>query len=54
MLPVLIVVVILWWLLARQFRSAGGTGSVLSFGKARAKLHIEGAVERHVRPGGRH
>ena len=41
MVPVLIVVVILWWLLARQFRSASGTGSVLSFGKARAKLHTK-------------
>ena len=41
MVPVLIIVVILWWLLARQFRSAGGTGSVLSFGKARAKLHTK-------------
>jgi cell division protease FtsH len=40
-LPVLIIVVILWWLLARQFRSAGGTGSVLSFGKSHAKLHIK-------------
>jgi cell division protease FtsH len=40
-LPVVILVVILWWLLARQFRSAGGAGSVLSFGKARAKLHTK-------------
>src|SRR5208283_675858 len=41
MLPVLLVVILLWWLLAKQFRSAGGTGSVLSFGKARAKLHTK-------------
>ena len=39
LLPILIILFILWYLLARQFRSAGGAGSVLSFGKARAKLH---------------
>jgi cell division protease FtsH len=39
--PVLIIIVILWWVLARQFRSSGGAGSVLSFGKARAKLHVK-------------
>ena len=41
LLPILLIVFILWWLLARQFRSAGGAGSVLSFGKARARLHTK-------------
>ena len=41
LLPILLIVFILWYLLARQFRSAGGAGSVLSFGKARAKLHTK-------------
>ena len=40
-LPVVGLVLLLWWLLARQFRSAGGAGSVLSFGKSRAKLHTK-------------
>lgn len=39
LLPILLIVLFLWFFLARQFRSAGGTGSVLSFGKARARLH---------------
>jgi len=41
LLPILFIVFIIWYLLARQFRSAGGTGSVLSFGKARARLHTK-------------
>ena len=40
-LPFLLIVLFLWFLLARQFRSAGGAGSVLSFGKARARLHTK-------------
>ena len=39
LLPVLLIVVILWYLLARQFRGAGGAGGVLAFGKSRARLH---------------
>jgi cell division protease FtsH len=39
LLPILAIGLILWWFMARQFRSAGGAGSVLSFGKARARLH---------------
>ena len=41
LLPILLILFILWYLLARQFRSAGGAGSVLSFGKARARLHTK-------------
>jgi cell division protease FtsH len=40
-LPILLIVFFLWFFLARQFRSAGGTGGVLSFGKARARLHTK-------------
>ena len=39
LLPILLILLIIWFFLARQLRSAGGTGSVLSFGKARARLH---------------
>jgi cell division protease FtsH len=38
-LPILLIVLFLWFFLARQFRSAGGAGGVLSFGKSRARLH---------------
>jgi len=40
-LPVLLIVLFLWYILARQFRATGGAGSVLSFGKARARLHTK-------------
>ena len=39
LLPILLIVLFLWFILARQFRGAGGAGGVLSFGKSRAKLH---------------
>lgn len=39
LLPILLIVLFLWFFLARQLRSAGGAGSMLSFGKARARLH---------------
>jgi len=39
LLPILLILFVLWFLLARQFRGGGGAGGVLSFGKARAKLH---------------
>jgi len=41
LLPILLIVFFLWFFLARQFRSAGGTGSVLSFGKSRARRHTK-------------
>ena len=41
LLPIMLVLLIIWFLLARQFKSAGGAGSVLSFGKARARLHTK-------------
>ena len=41
LLPFLLLIGIVWFLLARQFRSAGGAGSILSFGKARARLHTK-------------
>ena len=39
LLPIVLLLLIIWFFLARQFRGAGGAGSVLSFGKARARLH---------------
>jgi len=39
LLPIALLLLIIWFFLARQFRGAGGAGSVLSFGKARARLH---------------
>ncbi len=41
LLPILVIVGILWYLLARQFRSSGGAGGVLTFGKARVRLHTK-------------
>jgi cell division protease FtsH len=37
-LPWLLIIGVLWFLIFRQFRAAGGAGGVLSFGRARANL----------------
>src|SRR6185436_14042136 len=37
-LPWLLIIGVLWFLIFRQFRAAGGAGGVLSFGRARAML----------------
>ncbi len=39
LLPIGLILLIMWFLLARQFRSQGGAGGVLAFGKARARRH---------------
>ncbi|HUU10906.1 MAG TPA: ATP-dependent zinc metalloprotease FtsH, partial [Phycisphaerae bacterium] len=37
-LPLLLVVIIIWFFISRQMRSASGPGGVLSFGRSRARL----------------
>ena len=39
LLPILLILFIIWFFVARQLRSTGGTGGILSFGKAQARLH---------------
>ncbi len=44
-LPLLLVVIIIWFFISRQMRSASGPGGVLSFGRSRARL----AKKEHVK-----
>jgi cell division protease FtsH len=45
MAPWLLILVVLWFIVSRQMRSASGPGGVLSFGRSRAKL----AKKEHVK-----
>jgi len=44
-LPLILVVMIIWFFISRQMRSASGPGGVLSFGRSRARL----AKKEHVK-----